>query len=89
MAVAANKNDMYEYEEVSEEEGKAFAKQYNAIFQKTTCKDSNGSIDVLFEKIGKQFLNPKKYNITEEEARKRGHTLDEQRNQVNKKKGCC
>ena len=42
---------MYEYEEVEEKEGMAFAKQYNAIFQTTTAKDTNGSIDLLFKNI--------------------------------------
>lgn len=57
MAVAANKSDMYEYEEVTEEEGIAFAKQHNAIFQSTSAKDnSNGSVDLLFKNIGKSFL---------------------------------
>ena len=42
---------MYEYEEVEEKEGMAFAKQYNAIFQTTTAKDSNGSIFLLFKNI--------------------------------------
>ena len=35
MAIAANKSDMYEFEEVPEEEGMALAKQINAIFQTT------------------------------------------------------
>ena len=41
---------MYEYEEVPEEEGMAFAKQYNAIFQTTSAKETNGSVDELFKK---------------------------------------
>ena len=41
MAIAANKSDMYEFEEVPEEEGMALAKQINAIFQTTTAKDKN------------------------------------------------
>ena len=39
MALAANKSDMYEYEEVTEEEGIALAKKINAIFQSTTAKE--------------------------------------------------
>ena len=75
MAVAANKSDMYEYEEVEEKEGMALAKQYNAIFQTTTAKDTNGSIDLLFKNIGKKFLNPNIENTTilsKEELKKRG-----------------
>ena len=92
MAVAANKSDMYEYEEVEEKEGMAFAKQYNAIFQTTTAKDANGSIDLLFKNIGKKFLNPNIENTTflnKEELKKRGEHLKKERIQGDKKSGCC
>ena len=92
MAVAANKSDMYEYEEVTEEEGKAFAKQHKAIFQTTTAKDANGSIDVLFKNIGKKFLNPSvenTSNLTKEELKKRTQKLGEGRIDDGKKRGCC
>ena len=71
---------MYEYEEVTEEEGKAFAKQYKAIFQTTTAKDSDGSIDQLFKNIGKQFLNPNTENttyLTNEEIKQKGQKLEQ------------
>ena len=64
MAIAANKSDMYEFEEVPEEEGMALAKQINAIFQTTTAKDKNGSIDQLFMNLGKKFLHPNMENTT-------------------------
>ena len=35
----------------------ALAKQYNAIYQKTSAKNGNG-IEELFTIIGKKFLNP-------------------------------
>ena len=93
MAVAANKSDMYEYEEVEEKEGMAFAKQYNAIFQTTTAKDVNGSVDLLFKNIGKRFLNPNFENTTtmsKEELKKRGEKLKTERIQEgDKKNGCC
>ena len=83
---------MYEYEEVSEEEGMAFAKQHKAIFQTTTAKDQNGSIDQLFKNIGKKFLNPNienTSNLTKEEMKKRGQKLQEERIGGGKKSGCC
>ena len=92
LAVAANKSDMYEYEEVEEKEGMAFAKQYNAIFQTTTAKETNGSIDLLFKNIGKRFLNPNIENtstMTKEELQKRGQQLKLERIQNDKKGGCC
>ena len=92
MAVAANKSDMYEYEEVTEEQGMAFAKQYNAIFQTTSAKESNGSIDLLFKNIGKKFLHPdieNTSNLTKDELKKRGQKLEEERIDENNKKRCC
>ena len=92
MAVAANKSDMYEYEEVDEKDGIEFAKQYNAIFQTTTAKETNGSIDLLFKNIGKRFLNPNTENtttMTKEELKRRGQQLKKERIQADKKGGCC
>ena len=92
MAVAANKSDMYEYEEVEEKDGMEFAKQNNAIFQTTTAKDSNGSIDLLFKNIGKRFLNPNTENtstMTKEELKRGGQQLKQERIQGEKKGGCC
>ena len=57
MALAGNKNDMYEHEEVEENEGKDLAQQLKAIFQKTSAKESTG-VEDLFTRIGKKFLNP-------------------------------
>ena len=58
MAIAGNKDDMYENEEVDENEAKQLANELIAIFQKTSAKESNG-IEDLFTKIGEKFLNPK------------------------------
>ena len=57
MALAGNKNDMYENEEVEESEGKKLAQELGAIFQKTSAKNSTG-VEDLFIKIGKKFINP-------------------------------
>ena len=60
--VVGNKSDLYENEQVTDEEGKKFAKEINAIF-KITSALSNTGIDRLFESIGKKILNP---NYTED-----------------------
>ena len=54
---------MYENEAVDESEAKNLADEINAIFQKTSAKESNG-IEDLFTKIGKKFLNPKSNSNT-------------------------
>ena len=61
MALVANKTDIYEYEEVEENDGKELAKELGAIFQETSAKDATG-VEDLFTKIGKKFINP---NATE------------------------
>ena len=47
LALAGNKNDMYEHEEVEENEGKELAKDLGAIFQKTSAKESTGVEDLF------------------------------------------
>ena len=93
MALAGNKNDMYEHEEIEEEEGKKLAKELGAIFQKTSAKESTG-IDDLFVKIGKKFINPNKEdssNLTKEERKQQGEKLKRERikNEKGAKKPCC
>jgi hypothetical protein len=48
---------MYELEEVSENEGRSFAKEIGAIFKYTSAKNSIG-IDDLFLNIGNKFIDP-------------------------------
>ena len=56
--MAGAKSDLYETEEVSEEEGKKFAKEINAIF-KLVSANTNSGIDDLFESLAKIYLNIK------------------------------
>jgi predicted GTPase len=63
IAIAANKSDMYDLEEVEEEKVKECAKVYlyfikeiGAIFKYTSAKNASG-IDDLFESIGSTLLN--------------------------------
>jgi len=62
-AVVGNKCDLYENEQVSDVEGKNFAKEINGIF-KLTSAASNIGINRLFQSIGKKIINP---NYCEEE----------------------
>ena len=82
---------MYEFEEVPEEEGMALAKKINAIFQSTSAKEKNGTIDQLFTNLGMKFLHPKlenNTNLTKEELKNKGQKLNSQKGGKNKK-GCC
>ena len=67
LALAGNKNDMYENEEVEENEGIELGKELGAIFQKTSAKDATG-VEDLFIKIGKKLLNPNEKNEDNEKV---------------------
>ena len=55
-AVVANKNDLYESQQVIEEEAKEFAKSINAIYQSTSAKYNFG-IETLFNNIGHRYFD--------------------------------
>ena len=57
LALVANKIDLYQDEQVSNDEGKKYADEINAIFQNTSAL-SNSGIDKLFENLGKKFIDP-------------------------------
>ena len=68
-AVVANKNDLYQNAQVKDEEGKAFAKSINGIFQSTSAKSDSG-ITSLFENIGKRYFDPN-FDSNEEENKEK------------------
>ena len=68
-AVVANKNDLYQNAQVKDEEGKAFAKSINGIFQSTSAKSDSG-ITTLFENIGKKYFDPN-FDSNEEENKEK------------------
>ena len=57
LGVAGNKSDLYEKEEVPEQEAREFAKSIGAIFCLTSAQNNSG-IEELFEEMGKKFLDP-------------------------------
>ena len=57
-AVASNKVDLFDKEQISEEEGANFAEEKKAIFYMVSAYSGAG-IDSLFEKIGMKCLNLK------------------------------
>ena len=98
LALAGNKSDNYLKEQVSDNEGKALAKEINAIYMRTSAK-LNSSIDEIFNSIGNKFLNPETEitsNLTREEMIQKSEKLrrdkiklnNNSNNNKNKKK-CC
>ena len=75
---------MYQFEEVTKDEGLAFAKELNAIYKRTSAKVAQGGlIDELFN-IRKKFLHPDSEitsNMTNEELKNKGEKL--QREKIN------
>jgi hypothetical protein len=64
IAVAANKSDLFEKEQVPEKEARDFAKSIGAIFRSTSAYSASG-IEDLFKAIGLKFLDP---NYVDEES---------------------
>ena len=83
--MAANKNDKYEIEQVKDEEGEQFAKQINAVFQRTSAKNFTG-IEELFYDIGKKFLIQNGYNFNKEQKNDKIKIMKKKKE---KNKGCC
>ena len=69
LVVVANKNDLYDKNEVKDEEGKAFAEEINAIFQSTSAM-SHIAITSLFENIVRKYFDPS-FDCNEIENRKK------------------
>lgn len=96
LAIAANKADLYEHEEVDEGLGRKFAEDIGAIFMYTSAKNSSG-IDELFKKIGDNYFNPlnndnNTNNINKERSKNDNNTLKLDSKLDNKKSGksgCC
>ncbi len=91
--VAGNKCDLFQEEEVTEEEGKKFAKEIGGIFQLTSCKESIG-IDDLFYECGKKYLETNNL-VTKNDKDENNNTIkitsDKNKNKANetKRNKCC
>jgi hypothetical protein len=92
--LVGNKDDMYQFQEVTDEEGREFAKELDAIYKRTSAKNqTGGGIDDLFKDIGIKFLHPESENtsvLTKEEIKSKGEKLQREKiKNEQKKKGCC
>ena len=103
LAIVGNKSDLYENEQVTDKEGKLFAKEINAIFKSTSAL-SNRGINSLFTDIAKKCLDPnydylaedkkmqEEYNqrkINEMNERNKGKINLNNNKENDVKKGCC
>ena len=91
-AIAGNKCDLYEKEEVEKTEGEKFAKEIGAIFHETSALNSNG-INELFTEIAMKFSSPNvssdNNSVENNKEDKHKLTLSNSKNNVKKGKKCC
>ena len=91
LGVAGNKCDMYEKEEVNENEGKEFAESIGAFFEITSAKNNTG-INELFETASNKFVYPNGNSNEQKDQKESGNEsvkLDEKEHKVQKKKSWC
>ena len=93
LGVAGNKCDMYDKEDVNENEAKQFAEKIGAFFGITSAKNNTGISD-LFMNAANKFVDPN-YKINSEESKDKGESkegtvkLDNKELNREKKRGCC
>ena len=73
IGIAANKSDLFDKEQITEEEGIEFANSLDAVFKLTSAFQGVG-INELFKKLGEKFLN-----INQEPVVNQSITLDEKK----------
>ena len=83
-ALAANKVDLFDKEEVNEDEGRNFAEEKNFIFYLTSAKNGTG-IDNLFKDIVDRLCERKVLKKKENNGTK----LNAKNTEKNKNKKCC
>ena len=96
LGIAGNKCDLFQEEEVTEEDGKNFAKSIVAVFKLTSCKENIG-VDELFQECGKKYLEnnnlvKKENKAKDDKVKLQNDTNDNKDNNNNgtkTKKKCC
>jgi small GTP-binding protein len=89
LALAGNKMDLYEREEVREEEAEELANEWGAYFALLSAKEENSYIKNFFEHIIKLYLE-KNENQEEKLFKNRSITLEEyNENSIEDNEGCC
>ena len=91
LAVVGNKCDLYESDNLADEEqAKAFAKEINGTFMLTSAKSGDG-IDKLFDTLTDIYLGPEFNPKAKEMIKNRGPSFSVQSQKEDKKKSkkCC
>ena len=86
--IVGNKTDLFQKEEVPENEARDFAKSINAGFHLVSCKDSVGIKD-LFEDCGKKYLEDNDLTKEDNNNKKNKNKIVLDNNKKTEKKTCC
>ena len=84
IGIAGNKCDLYDREEVPEQEAREFAKSIGAVFSLTSAQNNTG-INELFKKLAKKFLN-QTYQIIEPDEENQMQNLEKNQEQKQESK---
>ena len=88
IGIAANKCDLYDNEQVPEDEARAFANEIGAVF-KLTSANTNTGIEELFRALGYRILDPNYSEENEAYNKKPNIKIEVEDKNTKKKKGCC
>jgi small GTP-binding protein len=90
IGIAANKCDLYDNEQVSEDEARNFANEIGAVF-KLTSASTNQGIEELFKGVGCRVLDPNYSDDSDNSEKKKDSNikLDEKNTDKKKRRGCC
>ena len=91
LGIAGNKSDLYENEEVNEEEAREFSKNINAIFNLTTAKN-NEAINYLIKDLLTKYIENGNYEKDLENEKNNINSIIIEEQDENKKKNkvnCC
>ena len=84
LAIVGNKSDLLDDEVVSEEEGKKFAKEKNAIFKLVSAKSFPEGIFQLFQTVLDELLKKNYIDLTVQSI-----VIKKRTTRIKKKKKCC
>ena len=89
IAVVGNKIDLFEKEEVTEEEGEEYAKKFGAKFKLSSAKSNPKEFEKFVESLLKEFLEKNKFNQWEFVANEAERLSIEKSVKPKKKKSYC
>ena len=91
LGIVGNKSDLYENEEVNDEEVREYAKTIDATFVLTSAKKGD-NIDFLFDTLTRKYLGPEFTKKVQEMKKDKGEATkvtNSKEKENHKKKNCC